>query len=84
MRDTELFNIGLTLHPNEKHSAHAHNLLATEINGYKVSMPVDVQGVHAQALTCLCWCGKPGENTFLDLHIQTRRLLKLVKRCDSG
>ena len=43
-------------------------------------MPVDVQGAHAQAVTCLdlCWCG---EKTFLD---QTRdgsgRLLKLVKR----
>ena len=49
-------------------------------------MPVDVQGAHAQAVTCLCWCGKRGEKTFLDLyiHIQTRdgsgRLLKLVKR----
>ena len=47
-------------------------------------MPVDVQGAHAQAVTCLCWCGKRGEKTFFDLHIQTRdgsgRLLKLVKR----
>ena len=59
--------------PNKKHSAHAHNLPATD----KVSMPVDVQGVHAQALICLCWCGERGEKTFLDQTFldQTRRLL---------
>ena len=50
-------------------------------------MPVNVQGVHAQAITwsVLCWCGKRREKTFLDLRIQTRDgLLKLVKRCGSA
>ena len=51
-------------------------------NGDKVSMPVDVQGVHAQ----VCVGVGTDERTFLDLCIQTRndsgRRLKL--RCDSG
>ena len=49
-------------------------------------MPVDVQGAHAQTVTCLCWCGKRGEKTFLDLHIQTfRKTVKVSEeRCDSG